>query len=80
MGYVSFVYCKGDPVVSSHSLRVTVATHATARGLRVTRMSEYTKMRSCSHDSVPIAEKIVPIGIETQARGFMEDKAAIFPG
>ena len=61
-------------------LRVTVATHVTARGLRVTRSSEFTKMRSFSHDSVPIAKKSVPIRIETQARGFTEDKTVIFSG
>ena len=63
-----------------HIPHITLASHVTACGLRMTWSREFTKMWSCSHDSVPIAKKSVPIHIGTQARGFMEDKTVIFPG
>ena len=58
----------------------SAATHVTAYGLRVIQSSEFTKMRSCLHDYVPIAKKSIPIRIETQVQGFTEDRTVIFPG
>ena len=73
VGYVRFCLHNMIPVVSAHSSAFCVATHVTARGLRVTQSNEFTKMQSYSHKSIPIAKNSVPIYIETQARGFTKE-------
>ena len=52
----------------------------TAHGLRMTRLNKFTKVQSYLHESIPIAKESVPTHIETQAQGFMKDKAVIFQG
>ena len=75
----NFVYMT-RPLHFSTFFCIFVAMHMTVHGLRVTRLNEYTKIQSYSHESIPVAMKSVPIRIKTQMRGFTEDKAVIFPG